>query len=56
MKGSAIKSKSLSLLILGNGGVGKSQLLLRFMDDKFCENYVGTIGSIKKDWILDQGV
>ena len=32
------------LVIVGNTGVGKSCLLLRFADDKFYDNYLATIG------------
>ncbi|EGR29335.1 Ras family protein, putative [Ichthyophthirius multifiliis] len=32
------------LVIIGNSGVGKSSLLLRFSDDQFNENYLTTIG------------
>eukprot|EP01016_Furgasonia_blochmanni_P037047 TRINITY_DN4317_c0_g1_i2.p2 TRINITY_DN4317_c0_g1~~TRINITY_DN4317_c0_g1_i2.p2 ORF type:complete len:102 (+),score=24.62 TRINITY_DN4317_c0_g1_i2:100-405(+) len=32
------------LVIIGNSGVGKSSLLLRFADDQFNENYLATIG------------
>ncbi|CAK78052.1 unnamed protein product (macronuclear) [Paramecium tetraurelia] len=32
------------LVIIGNSGVGKSALLLRFADDTFSENYITTIG------------
>ncbi|CAD8179296.1 unnamed protein product [Paramecium octaurelia] len=32
------------LVIIGNSGVGKSSLLIRFADDTFSENYISTIG------------
>lgn len=32
------------LVIIGNSGVGKSSLLLRFADDQFSETYLTTIG------------
>ncbi len=32
------------LVIIGNSGVGKSSVLLRFADDQFNESYITTIG------------
>lgn len=32
------------LVIVGNSGVGKSSILLRFADDQFSESYLTTIG------------
>ena len=32
------------LVIIGNSGVGKSSLLLRFADDEFNDSYLTTIG------------
>jgi GTPase SAR1 family protein len=32
------------LLLIGNSGVGKSSLLLRFADNAFSDNYISTIG------------
>ena len=32
------------LVIIGDSGVGKSSLLLRFADDQFYDNYLATIG------------
>ena len=32
------------LLIIGDSGVGKSSLLVRFADNTFLHNYVATIG------------
>jgi Ras-related protein Rab-1A len=32
------------LVIIGNSGVGKSSVLLRFSDDQFSESYLTTIG------------
>lgn len=34
----------LSLLLLGDSGVGKSALLMRFADDTFTESFIATIG------------
>eukprot|EP00345_Euplotes_harpa_P016601 CAMPEP_0168355774 /NCGR_PEP_ID=MMETSP0213-20121227/24772_1 /TAXON_ID=151035 /ORGANISM="Euplotes harpa, Strain FSP1.4" /LENGTH=43 /DNA_ID= /DNA_START= /DNA_END= /DNA_ORIENTATION= len=32
------------ILLIGNSGVGKSSLLLRFADDTFTDNFMPTIG------------
>ena len=32
------------IVIIGNSGVGKSSILLRFTDDKFSDSYLTTIG------------
>jgi len=32
------------LVIIGDAGVGKSSLLLRFTEDNFSTNYISTIG------------
>ena len=32
------------ILLVGDSGVGKSSLLLRFSDDIFCDSYISTIG------------
>lgn len=34
----------MQLVLIGDTGVGKSCLLLRFADDTFSENYISTIG------------
>ena len=35
---------SFKIIIIGDSGVGKSCILLRFADDKFNENFYATIG------------
>eukprot|EP00795_Rhopilema_esculentum_P005957 gene5957-11310_t len=32
------------ILLVGDSGVGKSSLLIRFADDVFCDSYISTIG------------
>lgn len=34
------------LLIIGESGVGKTCLLLRFTDDSFTQNHLTTIGTV----------
>lgn len=34
----------IKLLLVGDSGVGKSSILMRFADDKFTESFVSTIG------------
>lgn len=41
------------MLLIGNSGVGKSCLLIRFADDSWSENYVTTIGVDFKIKTLD---
>ena len=44
MQGKSDYDYLLKLLIVGNSGVGKSCLLVRFADDIYQENYIATIG------------
>jgi Ras-related protein Rab-1A len=44
MQGKSDYDYLLKLLIVGNSGVGKSCLLVRFADDIYQENYISTIG------------
>nr|AFK47159.1 unknown [Medicago truncatula] len=42
------------LLLIGDSGVGKSCLLLRFADDSYIDSYVSTIGVILKSAQLNR--
>jgi GTPase SAR1 family protein len=42
------------LLLIGDSGVGKSCLLLRFADDTYTESYISTIGVSLKAPVLGQ--
>ena len=39
-----ISYENLQLVIIGDTGVGKSCILLRFADDSFGDSYISTIG------------
>ena len=52
-KGKAF-DKSMKLLMVGDSGVGKSCLLLRFVDDKFNPSFITTIGIDFKIKTIDQ--
>lgn len=43
------------IIIIGDTGVGKTNLILRFSDDSFKENYVATIGVDFKTKTIDVG-
>lgn len=43
------------LLVIGDSGVGKSCLLLRFADDEYNESYISTIGVDFKIRSIDLG-
>lgn len=49
------KSKLLKVVILGNGGIGKTCLMNRFVSDHYDENSFHTIGVefLKKDLVVD---
>ena len=35
----------LKIVVVGDAGIGKSNLIMRYFDDKFIEGYTSTIGS-----------
>jgi len=45
----------LKLVVVGDYGVGKTALLIRFSDDEFSENYISTIGVDFRDRTVDTG-
>jgi len=42
---SALKSYIYKICVVGNGGVGKTSMVLRYCENSFKENYIMTIGS-----------
>ena len=54
-KEDACKKYTFKLLMIGDSGVGKSCILLRFVEDNFNEKFVPTIGVdlIYKDITMD---
>jgi GTPase SAR1 family protein len=47
--------KVVKILVMGDSGVGKTCLLLRFSEDVFSESHVPTIGIDFKTKLLDLG-
>eukprot|EP01126_Amoeba_proteus_P060024 TRINITY_DN78_c0_g2_i3.p1 TRINITY_DN78_c0_g2~~TRINITY_DN78_c0_g2_i3.p1 ORF type:complete len:104 (+),score=14.25 TRINITY_DN78_c0_g2_i3:157-468(+) len=41
------------ILLIGDSAVGKSSMLLRFVDDTFSDSFISNIGSDYKEKILD---
>ena len=38
------------ICITGDGGVGKSNMILKYVDNRFTESYITTIGIDFRDW------
>lgn len=34
----------IKLLVLGDSGVGKTSLLVRYVDDRYCDRFLSTVG------------
>ena len=34
----------IKLLVLGDSGVGKTSFLVRYVDDRFCDRFLSTVG------------
>ncbi len=45
--------KRVKILMLGESGVGKTSILLRFIDNKFSNDFVTTLGVEYKQKIMD---
>ena len=52
MNGESAYDHLFKLLVIGDAGVGKSAILIRFADNTFTESYINTIGREKNRTIL----